>query len=380
MKKIVLFISLFIALGVYADQTKVYRAYNKPSGGFVIMDDHNEVAAFSETGSIEEGENPFESFLGENAPRMEIIQVQADEPRDFPLAVKDSVGPLLGDIRYNQEKPYFNKTPLYGDKHCVTGCVATAIAQIMRYWEWPKVCIGGYEEYYASRISQTVGYNFENKAFDWENMKPQYSGTEAEQQNEPDACDAVAELMLACGVGVHMGYGPDGSGANSNNVVNAMIKHFNYKNTMTLQSVAALETTNKFISTLYADLDAGRPIYCDGYENGKTGEDAFHAYVIDGYILLEGDNRDNPQILYIHFNFGWGGSRNGWYRIKGKDDRSFYSTLNVLTNIAPNDGTDLAENSVVIKDGKIRDILGREVEQTIPGQMYIRDGKKFVTY
>lgn len=375
MKKVFLFINLFVSAFVLANEPML-RGYNKSQGGFVILDENDEVVGFSESGQLNENENPYVNFYGESAPRLQVMREQLPEEYVpvWPAPLEDSIGPLLGNIAYNQGKPYNLMTPTYGGNNCVTGCVATAMAQIMRYWQWPKLCNSGTESYYADKIKQTVSFTYDNVAFDWEHMKPVYSNL-ASQETQQE-WDAVALLMRACGVGVHMGYSVSSSGSSSTNVVKPMIQYFKYKSSMKLEGVDELSKKNEFITGLITEFQAGRPVYCDGYENGKTGEDAFHAYVIDGYITLKGDV--NLQVPYFHFNFGWGGLNNGWYRLTGNVERSIYSSLNIIRFIEPDNGTGLEEVRAEYKDGKIRDILGREVSETIPGQIYILNGEKFI--
>lgn len=375
MKKVFLFISLFVSAFVWANEP-VLRGYNKPQGGFVILDENDEIVGFSESGTLSENENPFVNIYGESAPLLQVMREQLPEEYVpvWPAPVEDSIGPLLDNIRYNQGRPYNLMTPTYAGQHCVTGCVATAMAQIMRYWQWPDVCNNGTETYYVDKIKQDVSFTYDNVAFDWEHMKPVYSNLASEETQQE--WDAVALLMRACGVGVHMGYGVDGSGSSSTNVVKPMIQYFKYKSSMRLEGVDNLMKKNEFITGLIDEFKAKRPVYCDGFENGKTGEDAFHAYVIDGFITLKGDK--NLDVPYFHFNFGWGGSMNGWYRLTGNVERSIYSTLNIIRFIEPDNGTGLEEVRAEYKDGKIRDIMGREVSETIPGQLYILNGEKFI--
>ncbi len=373
MKKIFLFISLCVASYISAaDSNNVYRAYNNPKGGFVILDNNSEVIGFSSNCELNKDNISSLEFLYGD---IDIINNAPATVFDFPAPWQDSIGPLLGDIKYNQGKPYNYMTPTVGDKHCVTGCVATAMAQIMRYWRWPDVCSNGERKFQATKINQELEMSYNNLAFDWDNMLPAYTGLDSSGETQ-EQWDAVALLMKACGYGVYMGYGVDGSGANSNKVVGAMTELFKYKKNLKLVSVADLQKNSIFLSTLMDEINAGRPIYCDGYENGKTGEDAFHAYVIDGYVTLKGDK--NLDYFYVHFNFGWGGGMNGWYQIKGNIDRSIYSSLNLIVGIEPDRATALEDVYNQINDDKIRDILGREVEEMIPGQIYIKNGKKYI--
>ena len=140
--------------------------------------------------------------------------------------------------------------------------------------------------------------------------------------------------MVACGIGVRMNYGKSGSGSTSSNVPKVFREYFNYKNTLQLLRVEDLNTEGKLVTGLIGEFDAERPVYCDGYLQKVGEDDAFHAYVIDGYVTLQGDK--NLTAPYFHFNFGWCGQNNGWYRITGNKDRSIYASLNVIFYLEPN--------------------------------------------
>ncbi|GEM_PF-1151359 len=379
MKKILLSVCLMASTMLFAaNPSDVLRAYNRAGGGYVIINADNEVVGFSSEGQIEANDASDLFFLGK---QIQIIDApeQAEQVFGFPAPVKDSVGPLLGDIAYNQGKPYHNMTPTIGNTHCLTGCVATAMAQIARYWQWPKTCNEGVVTYTPAKVGEPVTYTYTGHSFDWDNMKTQYTGIIADGGEYPETVaqqNAVADLMLACGVGVYMNYGTDGSGSTSTNVPKVFRQYFNYMNDLELHRVEDLNTQGTLMTGLIAEFDAGRPVYCDGYNNIDNQGDAFHAYVIDGYVTLQGD--DNLTAPYFHFNFGWGGSKNGWYRITGNRDRSDYSSLNVIFKLRPNAPTGLMDAVESLKDGKIRDIMGREVSETVSGQLYIQDGRKFI--
>ena len=136
--------------------------------------------------------------------------------KSFPA----SISPLLGEINWNQDAPYNNACPMIQGQRSVTGCVATAMAMILKYYEYPAKGTGHY-----SYTSNGVQYSFDygNTTFDWNNMLPQYSGTYTTEQ-----ADAVAQLMYACGVSVEMEYSPSSSGAYSFKVGQALIDYFGY--------------------------------------------------------------------------------------------------------------------------------------------------------
>ena len=194
---------------------------------------------------------------------------------------RTSISPLLNTL-WDQHAPFNND--LNGN---LTGCVATAMAQVMFYHKWPEsqtLPIPGYDS--RSGLNSTT--------FDWNNMKNVYSGTESAQANS-----AVANLMKYCGYSVEMDYGTSGSSAVTEYVVNALIKYFDYD--AAAKYVYRKEYSySEWIALLYTELYNKRPVVMGGQSSGGG-----HAFVCDGY-----DEED-----FFHINWGWSGSSNGYYRL-----------------------------------------------------------------
>ena len=132
MKKLFLSVCLMVSAMLLASEpSEELRAYNREGGGYMIMKGADEVVGFSTKGQIEANDAADLFFLGK-----QILIINASEDVEmvvgFPAPIKDSIGPLLGDIAYDQGNPYHNMTPKIGNTHCLTGCVATAMAQIAR--------------------------------------------------------------------------------------------------------------------------------------------------------------------------------------------------------------------------------------------------------
>lgn len=217
---------------------------------------------------------------------------------------RTSVDPLL-TTRWDQNKPYNGLCPIdagNGSGHAYSGCVATAMAQVMNYWEHPVKGIGSYSYVHATYGTQTA--NFGNTTYDWDHMKNMYS-------NGYTATDsiAVATLIYHCGVSVDMNYGPGSSSAFSSNVTTAWTTYFDYSYGLHLEyrsyvdsygTTVVLYEDEVWISMLKDDLNLGRPLYYSGND-----ETSGHAFVCDGY-----DEND-----YFHFNWGWSGNCDGYYVI-----------------------------------------------------------------
>lgn len=264
-----------------------------------------------------------------------------------------AVAPLIR-TKWNQNKYYNDLCPAVSDGpngHAYTGCVATAMAQIMKYWNYPSTGIGSHSYTWNG---QTLNANFGATTYDWNNMADCYeyyyaNGTDqyANPLPEPSAEEiaAVATLMYHCGVSVDMIYGGNstgGSAAPNAYVATALKTYFNYKNTAQHKQKSynstVYYTDDEWIAMLKADLDASRPIQYGGQDpNGNSG----HAFVCDGY------NSDD----YFHFNWGWAGRYNGYF------------SLNNL-NTGANSGEAGAGNGVYTRDQEA--VFGIEPGSMVP--------------
>lgn len=203
---------------------------------------------------------------------------------------KASVNPLM-QTKWNQS-PYYNALC---PSNSVTGCVATAMAQIMKYWNYPATGSGFHS--YNHNTYGTLSANFGSTSYQWGSMPNTVNSTN----------NAVATLMYQVGVSVDMDYSPQSSGAYvisaSSPVTHcseyALKTYFGYKNS--LQGIQRVDyNQTQWLNLIKKEIDASRPILYAGFGNGGG-----HCFVADGY-----DNSD-----YIHFNWGWGGSYDGYFQI-----------------------------------------------------------------
>ncbi len=193
--------------------------------------------------------------------------------------------------QWNQS-PYYNALCPTGTP---VGCVATATAQVMKYWNHPVVGNGSHS-YYEDDYG-TLSADFGNTTYDWDNMPNRISGYSSNAQ-----IMAVATLSYHVGVAVEMDYSPSGSGAQvigsyGPSSETALVDYFNYENTISGIQKSSY-TDAQWIDILKDELDEGRPIVYAGYDN-----EAGHAFVFDGYDA-------NSQ---FHVNWGWGGSYDGYF-------------------------------------------------------------------
>ncbi len=225
-------------------------------------------------------------------------------------ATKQNIEPLLGNIAYNQDEPYNNLCPQYDGQKALTGCVATAMAQIMRMHKWPKRGTGMNEYECWLNIGKgkdssyehiTLKTDFTQSIYQWDKMPETYNGNES-----PEEKQAIARLMYDCGVAANMGYGLYESGAYMDNALVALIKHFNYDRNAMLINRDYYEDA-EWENLMYESLNKGLPIPFSG-----SNSEMRHAFVCDGY-------QANGNLF--HFNWGWGGKDNGYFLMTRNGDK-----------------------------------------------------------
>lgn len=202
---------------------------------------------------------------------------------------------------WGQNHPYNLQCPPVGDGHCATGCVATAMAQIMRYYEYPAAGTGSHSYIWNG---ERLECDF-SQPFEFDRMRysyPAFSDVDVEQM------EAVARLMYACGVSVDMNYGVAASEASSQNVPQAITTYFGYDPGVRYLKKAFF-TPSDWEALIYAELEAGRPVIYGGETPGRYGDDpqdpGGHQFIIDGYV--------NPG--FFHVNWGWDGMEDGFFRL-----------------------------------------------------------------
>jgi len=208
-------------------------------------------------------------------------------------------------------KTYWNQEPYY-NAYCpggsVTGCVATAMAQILKYWEYPSVGIGSncYEDETSHGYSENYGdlcATFDTSHYKWSAM-----------QNTPlgDSNNQIAKLMYDCGVSVDMDYTPTGSGAQvigyGPSAYNSYTEYFGY-DASTINAAMYTGNDASWISLLESELNNGRPMQFEGTDPNEGG----HSWVCDGYSALN----------MMHMNWGWGGINDGYYTVDSLNPTGF---------------------------------------------------------
>ncbi len=266
-------------------------------GGFIIVsndDATTPILGYSDSGSFDSDNMPdnLKAWLQSYADEIAWLQQHGSTattasnkaPRRVGNHSTTTIGPLL-TTTWDQSSPYnSNCPPDNNDKKYVTGCVATAMAQIMKYHQWPQEA--------AQPISS---YNLPSKTFDWANMKDSYTENYTDAQKT-----AVADLMLYCGRSVNMDYGFSSSGAITRDVVSALKTYFGYSTTTKYVSRSYYSYAN-WTDLIYHELSQGRPVLYGG-QSTTNG----HAFVCDGYKY-----ESNTDLF--HINWGWGGRSDGFF-------------------------------------------------------------------
>lgn len=214
------------------------------------------------------------------------------------------------DCYYNEYCPYTGGSGWWDDGgpcgHAYAGCVACAMAQVMKYWNHPTQGFGSHSYTHPTYGVQSA--DFGNTTYNWNQMP-----SEIYYHN-----DAIATLMYHCGVSVDMNYGPGGSGAQSPAVETALRSYFGYCGAR--YHAKSSYPHDVWIAMLKAELDLLHPMYYSG-----SSSSAGHAFVCDGY-----DDND-----FFHFNFGWSGGGDSYYSLY--DVNGYDGNQAVVLNIVPMD-------------------------------------------
>jgi hypothetical protein len=286
-------------LGTTGDDSAPFYIFNDDEGGFIIIsgsDRMRPIVGYSPAGAFSEEEKlpaQLRSWLTgvaeatryiEQHPEAAITTAEVSALADF-----SPIEPLLGAIAWDQNDPYSLDCP----RQYPTGCMATALAQVMRYHRYPEHGLGS-NSYTNSATSQTLSVDFAAQTYNWDLMRETYDATASDAERAE-----VAKLMFHCGVALNMSYAADNSGSTAPYYLAATVEHFGYNDLTTLQ-YRNMYSYDEWNRLLYAELAAGRPILFSG-QSSSGG----HAFIVDGY---QGSG-------FYHVNWGWSGQYNGYYDI-----------------------------------------------------------------
>lgn len=304
------------ATPVRVEASKIY-AFNLEGGGYVIASGDKRtlpVLGYGLSGTLDWDQMPENmrawlrqydvaiSTLGDSRDFVDGNYVGASATRSTRTE-RARIEPLVKS-QWNQDAPYWNKVPKYAGanpnwtgQQCPTGCVATSLAQILNYWQWPKSCpaIPAYDDVTAYDNQELVWHHDSLPAvdFDWANMLNIYDADATQAQQ-----DAVATLMQYCGQAVCMCYTPSGSGTSSDYENMALKNYFGFPAaTMLTRSSFGID---EWEDVMYNELASNRPIIYDG-----SKIDGGHSFICDGY--------DGAGLF--HINWGWGGYLDDYFSL-----------------------------------------------------------------
>lgn len=302
-----------VPVGSTPVESYYYVFNNNGDKGFTIVSGDDlmpEIVGYSDKGTFSEENMPdnLKAFLKAYCATLEKVvagnKTATDNVKE--LAVRRAgeteatviVEPLLQAITWNQGEPYNNECPLYdGKNRAVTGCVATAMAQIMAYHKYPDALQKDIPTYISQGAAGDInieGVEAAGRTYDWAHMRDEYD----ENFSDIEAA-AVARLMSDVGRSVNMTYGSE-SGAITIAPASALPDYFGYDPDFIQYIQRAQVSLAKWIEIIKHELNEARPVYYGGLSEGGG-----HAFVCDGY-----DSAD-----FFHINWGWGGYCNGYFDI-----------------------------------------------------------------
>lgn len=315
--------------------------------GFVLVPADDElppVKAYSTDSAFDPKSAGFADWLGTELRSLIVIlrEESGEKPVFSPInarlwlwlrgesapGVSSIPAPVLLESRWSQGNPYNRFCPEWEGTRCVVGCVATAHAQIMKYWSWPPQGTGSHS--YTTRTHRfNLSVDFEHP-YDWENMPNDIGFATEEQKNE------VARLGYEVGVAVDMDYDPQGSGPATNDLSSFLIGHFSYGNDLIEEDYPGDD--EEWFAVFKEEVDLGRPLFYV-----IMAPTVGHAVVVDGYRTDQGN--------MVHINMGWGGSYTAYYATNNILDFTEIWWQSVIKNIHPNELQPLEALSTASSNG-----------------------------
>ncbi len=348
-------------------------------GGFAIItndDTQRPIVGYSASASFDTTNTALTWYI--KAAEAAMTTDAPHRTASIPSDCKASVAHLV-ETKWNQDNPYWDKCPKDGTgRHCYTGCVATAMAQIMRYYKYPTTGIGRDTAYYNR---QPYEVDFAAARYNYDNMAISYMGAYTTAQKL-----AVATLMYHCGVATSMTYGTNGSGAYLSDAARGLAEHFGY-NTQYYGYKDYPVTNNyddhKWREVVYRELSAGHPIlYAGGSNKNGNYNTSYHAFVLDGY-----DADGN-----VGVNWGYSGSGDGYFSLDVLECTAYTPSEQYTFNHEmvvvhhPDDGpvdyplipsTNINTPSTATTTVQTYDLSGRTIPANAKG-IHIANGKKYL--
>ena len=316
-----------------------YYIYTAENNGFVIVSGDDTLApivGYSTESFSENSEMPavLVEWLNEYSQYVDEVRAGNITPAQRSAkAGKTAVAPML-KTSWNQSAPYNNLCPEVNGQKTPTGCTATAMAQIMKFHEWPITPIKAIS--WTSNItgkSETIDLTM--RTYNWDNMLPHYrNGYTAEQAQE------VAQLMIDVGKAINSSYSPEGTGSNESYAANALVNVFDYSKAIRI--IKRTESSEEeYVTAIRENLEARQPVLYVGTGINYQGG---HAFVCDGI-----DEND-----MLHIDWGWDGAYNGYFDMTymtpagigtGGGTGTYNVAQAIIVNIAPRGENDVVDSS-----------------------------------
>lgn len=313
--------------------------FNNPTGGYFVTSTDDRfpiILGYGDKGYIEKDKMPpaLKWWLNEYTRQMEYVRSITKEEASWEYRSnkhnksiqndKDPIEPLI-ESKWNQHEPYNLLCPIVvngnGEKErTVTGCVPTALSQVMYYHKWPNIGAGqisyNWEVPYSTETKE-IGLDFSKVNFRWDKMRNSY----VENEYNDDEGLAVAELMYAVGVSINAKYNPTATPASPVKIPSALETYFGYAPTSRILWRDHVEP-NEWEDSIYNSLKRKLPVLI----SGNAGNDGGHEFVCDGYYSDH----------YFHINWGWGGYADGYFLFCDLTDFSDFSYhQTAIVNLRP---------------------------------------------
>ena len=326
---------------VPAQSQSFYVVNDEANNRFVIVsaDERlNTILGYSDKGCFEEKLMPdaLLSIMNEyNRQYHYLLSLQDNTVKEVSAISQEVevIKPMITTY-WGQAEPFNAECPIDPDEtngtHCATGCLATAMAQVINYHKYPAKCKGNYQ-YKSDKHKFSCNMDFENYSINYDKLVDDLNNAKSDEKAE------VAKLMHACGVSIAMDYCADGSGSKDYNIPYALIHFFGYNPNIVYRK-RDYYTAEEWHKMIMDDLKAGRPVIYSGFdENGEGG----HSFVLDGcdenglYHVNLGATQDV-------YGYLWSGPGDGYYRLEalkpqflgvGLGDYSYQQSM--VCNISP---------------------------------------------
>lgn len=331
----------YLNLAVSNDAYHVFNC-GKDEGFVIISGDDSmpDVLGYSDYGHFDTTDMPpaLQNWLKWQAEEVKYAQ-EHHLPKYQPAKTRasgSSVGPLMV-TKWKQGAPFNDGYPKVNGSTCITGCVATAMAQIMYYHKWPQGMTAEIPGYWSAKSDLDMPA-LPPTTFDWNNMLPVYNGSESAVQRA-----AVSKLMRYCSTAVRADLGISETSAYC--PLNQYRQYFGYGNGIK-EKYRNNYSTDGWKEIIYRELDEHRPIMCQG---------GGHAYVVDGY---DASGR-------LSVNWGWGGLYDGFYHMYSMiPDGIDHTAIGITIGISPSEVKyEYGDEDVVLTITRM--------EQTNPNKFYI---------